>query len=124
MQRVSLAASCRLIWLQRKPRWTSLLRLPILSRAEIAQGIRDVVNETMASAARVHIAERGKDPRRYALLATGGGGPLHGADVARKLGLKRMISPASAGVASAIGLLIAPRPCGQGRDSGQAHGPA
>ncbi len=79
-----------------------------LSRAEIAQGIRDVVNETMASAARVHIAERGKDPRRYALLATGGGGPLHGADVARKLGLKRMISPASAGVASAIGLLIAP----------------
>ena len=79
-----------------------------LGRAEIAQGIRDVVNETMASAARVHIAERGKDPRRYALLATGGGGPLHGADVARKLGLKRIISPASAGVASAIGLLIAP----------------
>lgn len=79
-----------------------------LDRAEIAQGIRDVVNETMASAARVHIAERGKDPRRYALLATGGGGPLHGADVARKLGLKRMIYPASAGVASAIGLLIAP----------------
>ena len=79
-----------------------------LGRAEIAAGIRDLVNETMASAARVHIAERGKDPRRYALLATGGGGPLHGADVARKLGLSRMISPASAGVASAIGLLIAP----------------
>ncbi|MGZ0187796.1 MAG: hydantoinase/oxoprolinase family protein, partial [Alphaproteobacteria bacterium] len=79
-----------------------------LSRAEIAAGIRDVVNETMASAARVHIAERGKDPRKYSLLATGGGGPLHGADVAAKLGLKQMISPASAGVASAIGLLIAP----------------
>lgn len=79
-----------------------------LSRPEIAQGVRDLVNETMASAARVHIAERGKDPRRYALLATGGGGPLHGADVAAKLGLKRMIAPASAGVASAIGLLIAP----------------
>ncbi len=79
-----------------------------LSRAEFASGIRDVVNETMASAARVHIAERGKDPRRYSLLATGGGGPLHGAEVARKLGLKRMIAPASAGVASAMGLLIAP----------------
>lgn len=79
-----------------------------LSRAEIAAGVRDLVNETMASAARVHIAERGKDPRRYALLATGGGGPLHGADVAVKLGLKRLIAPASAGVASAIGLLIAP----------------
>lgn len=86
----------------------NLANAATLSRAELAQGIRDVVNETMASAARVHIAERGKDPRRYALLATGGGGPLHGADVARKLGLKRMISPASAGVASAIGLLIAP----------------
>ncbi|MEK9905474.1 MAG: hydantoinase/oxoprolinase family protein, partial [Rhodospirillales bacterium] len=79
-----------------------------LSREALAAGIREIVNETMASAARVHIAERGKDPRRYALLATGGGGPLHGADVARKLGLKRLISPASAGVASAIGLLIAP----------------
>lgn len=79
-----------------------------LTRPEIAHGVRDLVNETMASAARVHIAERGKDPRRYALLATGGGGPLHGADVAAKLGLKRLISPASAGVASAIGLLIAP----------------
>ena len=79
-----------------------------LTPPEIAAGIRDLVNETMASAARVHIAERGKDPRRYSLLATGGGGPLHGAEVARKLGLKRMISPASAGVASAIGLLIAP----------------
>lgn len=79
-----------------------------LSRPEIAAGVRDLVNEAMASAARVHIAERGKDPRRYALLATGGGGPLHGADVARKLGLKRLIAPASAGVASAIGLLIAP----------------
>jgi N-methylhydantoinase A len=79
-----------------------------LSQQSLAAGIRDVVNETMASAARVHIAERGKDPRSYALLATGGGGPLHGADVARKLGLKRLISPASAGVASAIGLLIAP----------------
>ena len=79
-----------------------------LSRAEIAAGVRDLVNETMASAARVHIAERGKDPRRYALLATGGGGPLHGAEVAAKLGLKRLVSPASAGVASAIGLLIAP----------------
>jgi len=79
-----------------------------LSGPEIAYGIRDLVNETMASAARVHIAERGKDPRRYSLLATGGGGPLHGAEVAKKLGLKRLISPASAGVASAIGLLIAP----------------
>ena len=41
----------------------------------LAWGIHDVVNENMASAARVHIAEHGKDPRRYALLCTGGAGP-------------------------------------------------
>ncbi len=73
-----------------------------------AHGVHDIVNETMAGAARVHIAERGKDLRRYALVATGGGGPLHGCAVARKLGLGRMIVPPSAGVASAMGLLIAP----------------
>ncbi|MFX5522548.1 hydantoinase/oxoprolinase family protein, partial [Acinetobacter baumannii] len=65
-------------------------------------------NENMASAARVHIAERGKDLRKYALVTTGGGGPLHGYHVARKLGLSRLVCPPSAGVASALGLLIAP----------------
>ena len=43
----------------------------------------------MANAARVHIAEHGKDPRRYALLATGGAGPVHAYYVAKKLGLAR-----------------------------------
>ena len=38
---------------------------------EVAWGIHDIVNENMASAARVHIAERGRDPRDYALLCTG-----------------------------------------------------
>jgi N-methylhydantoinase A len=79
-----------------------------LSRPPAAHGVHDIVNETMASAARVHIAERGKDLRRYALVTTGGGGPLHGVAVARKLGLGRMIVPPSAGVASAVGLLVAP----------------
>jgi N-methylhydantoinase A len=62
----------------------------------------------MASAARVHIAERGRDPRDYALLCTGGAGPVHACHVARKLGLSRVICPPSAGVASALGLLVAP----------------
>jgi N-methylhydantoinase A len=70
--------------------------------------VYEVVNENMANAARVHIAEHGRDPRTYSLLATGGGGPLHGYFVARKLGLKRLVVPPSAGVASALGLLIAP----------------
>ena len=79
-----------------------------LSLTEVAWGIHDIVNESMAGAARVHIAERGRDPRDYALLCTGGAGPVHAFGVARKLGLSRVICPPSAGVASALGLLVAP----------------
>jgi N-methylhydantoinase A len=74
----------------------------------IADGILAVVNENMASAARVHVAEGGHDATHYALLVTGGGGPLHGCDVARRLGISRVICPPSAGVASALGLLVSP----------------
>jgi len=79
-----------------------------LTPLQTAWGIYDVVNENMASAARVHVAERGQDPRRYALLTTGGGGPVHGCYLAKKLGLSRIVCPPSAGVASALGLLAAP----------------
>jgi N-methylhydantoinase A len=79
-----------------------------LSPTATAAGIHEVVNENMAGAARVHIAERGRDPRRYALVCTGGGGPVHGYSVARKLGISRLICPPSPGVASAWGLLVAP----------------
>jgi N-methylhydantoinase A len=79
-----------------------------LAPTDVAWGIHDVVNESMASAARVHIAERGRDPRDYALLCTGGAGPVHAWGVARKLGLRQIICPPSAGVASALGLLVAP----------------
>ncbi|HEV8144042.1 MAG TPA: hydantoinase/oxoprolinase family protein [Methylomirabilota bacterium] len=74
----------------------------------VAWGIHDIVNENMAGAARVHVAERGRDPRDYALLCTGGAGPVHAYSVARKLGLTRVICPPAAGVASALGLLVAP----------------
>jgi len=79
-----------------------------LSPIECAWGIHDVVNENMAGAARVHIAERGRDPRDYALLCTGGAGPVHAYYVAKKLGLRQVICPPAAGVASALGLLVAP----------------
>lgn len=79
-----------------------------MSDVDFAWGIRERVNEEMASAARVHLAELGKDPRRFVMLTTGGGGPLHGCDVARKAGLREVICPPSAGVASALGLLLAP----------------
>jgi N-methylhydantoinase A len=79
-----------------------------LSPELVAWGIHDIVNENMAGAARVHVAERGRDPRDYALLCTGGAGPVHAYSVARKLGLTRVICPPAAGVASALGLLVAP----------------
>jgi len=79
-----------------------------LDPVAVAWGIHDVVNENMASAARVQITQRGKDPRDYALLATGGAGPVHAYNVACKLNLRRMVCPAAAGVGSAVGLLMAP----------------
>jgi len=81
------------------------VKLPLI---DVAWGIHDIVNESMASAARVHVAERGRDPRDAALLCTGGAGPVHACQVARKLGVREVICPPSAGVASALGLLVAP----------------
>jgi N-methylhydantoinase A len=79
-----------------------------LDVAQLAWGIHAMVNENMATAAGVYIAEKGRDPRRYTLVATGGAGPVHAAEVARKIGLKKVIIPPAAGVASAMGLLVAP----------------
>ncbi len=79
-----------------------------MSAPELARGIHAVVNESMAAAARVHIAERGHDARNFTLLVTGGGGPVHGCEVARRLGIMRIVCPPAAGVASALGLLVAP----------------
>ncbi|MEO9188847.1 MAG: hydantoinase/oxoprolinase family protein [Acetobacteraceae bacterium] len=73
-----------------------------------AAGVHDVVNEAMASAARVAIAERGGALANYTLLATGGAGPVHAWQVARKLGLRRLICPPGAGAGSALGMLMAP----------------
>jgi len=73
-----------------------------------ALGIHEIVTEAMASAARTHLAERGRDPAGFTLVCTGGGGPVHGYALARRLGLSRMIIPAEAGVASALGMLAAP----------------
>jgi N-methylhydantoinase A len=73
-----------------------------------AWGIHDIVNEQMASAMRIHIAEKGRDPRDYTIVATGGAGPLHAYRIAEKLHIGRILCPLAAGVASTIGLLVAP----------------
>ena len=79
-----------------------------ISVATAAWGIHDLVNENMAGAARVHIAERGEDATRLTLVAFGGAGPVHALGVARKLGCPRLIIPPRPGVLSAFGLLVAP----------------
>lgn len=75
---------------------------------EAALGIHKVVVEGMAAAARVHLVERGNDPRRYAMVGFGGAGPAHAADVARAMGIAEVIIPPASGAASALGFLAAP----------------
>jgi N-methylhydantoinase A/oxoprolinase/acetone carboxylase beta subunit len=75
---------------------------------QTAWGIHRVVNENMAAAARVHIIERNRDPRSLAIIAFGGAGPAHAVAVARILGSPAVIFPPGAGVASALGALVAP----------------
>jgi 5-oxoprolinase (ATP-hydrolysing)/N-methylhydantoinase A len=79
-----------------------------LGTPEAAWGIHKVVVESMGAAACVHLVEKGKDPRRYAMVAFGGAGPAHAADVARALGLHEVIIPPASGAGSALGFLAAP----------------
>jgi N-methylhydantoinase A len=84
------------------------LGIPLgLSLHQAAWGIHSVANANMERAMRVVSIERGRDPRRYALVAFGGAGPLHAARLARALGIPRVIVPRGAGVGSALGLLYA-----------------
>jgi N-methylhydantoinase A len=74
---------------------------------EAAWGIHRLVNLNMELATRVVSIERGYDPRDLALVATGGSGPAHACRLAMVLGIRTVVMPAAAGVASAIGLLSA-----------------
>jgi N-methylhydantoinase A len=79
-----------------------------LAAEHAALGISEVVDENMASAARVHGIESGKDLRPRTLIAFGGAAPLHAARVAEKIGVSRVLIPTNASVGSAVGLLRAP----------------
>jgi len=72
-------------------------------------GIHDLINETMAAAAKTHIAEKGGNPRIVTIVAFGGAGPVHAYGLARKLGAPRLLVPPNAGVGSALGFFTAPR---------------
>lgn len=79
-----------------------------VSIAEAAWGIHASVNESMATAARVHAYERGKDPGQLPMFTSGGAGPVHGVGVALALGSPQVIMPPAAGVMSAAGFTTAP----------------
>ncbi len=79
-----------------------------LTVEEAAWGIHEVVDENMASAIRMYVAEKGGDLAHATLVAFGGAGPVHADGLARKLGVPRLVVPLGAGVFSALGFLVAP----------------
>jgi len=72
-------------------------------------GIHDLINETMAAAAKTHIAEKGGNPKIVTVVAFGGAGPVHAYGLCKKLGAPRLLVPPNAGVGSALGFFTAPR---------------
>ena len=79
-----------------------------ISAEEAAWGIHETVTGNMAQAAAVHAIEKGLNISRFSLVPIGGAGPVHACSMARKMGVEKLICPAGAGVASAIGMLGSP----------------
>ncbi|HKA54146.1 MAG TPA: hydantoinase/oxoprolinase family protein [Candidatus Binatia bacterium] len=72
-----------------------------------AYGVHQVANATMMRAIRAVTTERGRDPREFSLIAFGGAGPIHAAELAASLGIGRVYVPLFPGLFSALGLLLA-----------------
>jgi N-methylhydantoinase A len=73
----------------------------------VASGIVALANAQMATAIKEITIERGRDVREYVLFVFGGGGPLHGIDLARELAIPRVVVPPEPGNFSALGMLFA-----------------
>ena len=83
------------------------IALPLgYSLEQAAWGIHEIVTTNMARALRVMTIERGYDPRNFLLMAFGGAGPMHGSQLAKAVGIRKVVIPIFAGVASALGMLI------------------
>jgi len=76
-----------------------------MSDVETAEGVLTILNNNMANAIRSRTVQKGLDPRDFSLVAFGGAGPLHGADVADALGIPEVVIPPYPGITSASGLL-------------------
>lgn len=78
-----------------------------MDKLEAAEGVLTILNANMANAIRSRTVQKGIDPRDFALVAMGGAGPLHGAEVAAMLQIPEVIIPPYPGITSAMGLLTA-----------------
>lgn len=78
-----------------------------IDKLEAAEGVLTILNANMANAIRSRTVQKGIDPRGFALVAMGGAGPLHGAEVAAMLNIPEVIVPPYPGITSAMGLLTA-----------------
>ena len=76
-----------------------------LDELEAAEGVLTILNSNMANAIRSRTVQKGIDPRQFSLVAFGGAGPLHGAEVAAMLAIPEVIVPPHPGITSAVGLL-------------------
>lgn len=76
-----------------------------LGRLEAAEGALTIINSNMANAIRAKTVQKGIDPRKFSLVAFGGAGPLHGAEVAAMLNIPEVVVPPHPGITSAAGLL-------------------
>jgi N-methylhydantoinase A/oxoprolinase/acetone carboxylase beta subunit len=76
-----------------------------LSLEEAAEGILTILNANMANAIRSRTVQKGVDPSGLSLVAFGGAGPMHGAEVAEQLQIPEVIIPPYPGITSAVGLL-------------------
>ena len=78
-----------------------------LGAEEAAAAVLRIANDRMAGALRMVSLSRGHDPRDFALFAFGGAGPLHAAELARELGIPRVVVPARPGITNALGCMVA-----------------
>ncbi len=86
----------------------SIARAMKTTPLKAARGVIRVVNANMERAIRVITVERGFDPRDFALLAFGGAGPMHAAELALDLGIRRIVMPRNPGLLCAWGAVGAP----------------
>jgi N-methylhydantoinase A len=97
--------------IDREAAWKAIqekLAAPLrLDPLQAAYGVTQVANATMMRALRAVSTERGRDPRAFALIAFGGAGPIHAAELAGSLGMKQVYVPIFPGLFSALGLLLA-----------------